>query len=260
MLTRLQKYVWRLVLPDFSQPLACCFSCGSPLHPPGVSRLGGSPAARYSGHAMVWAWYGRLLEFMGRALHGGVTVGMERVRAPGMVTAGSRRTRRWATRPPLAVVTYAYLLLHRRLGVSDRRISGYQCRLLNGSTPRSGVTASHVGPRRLRGGAGSLPAGGTSPARLTSGWGGPGSSSRRRGRGRGGRGVEATGAGGGAAQATATRRPPGVMGCQGGGRRCVALAWRDGRSDIGTLGGMAWSSAGKFLAAGVQRCGLAWID
>ena len=52
----------------------------------------------------------------------------------------------------------------------------------------------------------------------------------------------------------------GVFGCQGGGRRCAVLAWRDGWSDIGTLGGMAWSRARRFLAAGAQRGGLAWID
>ena len=48
---------------------------------------------------------------------------------------GSRRARRQAARPPLAVVTYATPFAATAARVSGRRISGYQCRRLNGLRP-----------------------------------------------------------------------------------------------------------------------------
>jgi hypothetical protein len=110
---------------------------GSPLHPPGVSRPGGSPAAGSSGHAMVWSWYGWPLEFKGRAPHGKVTAGLERV------TAGHGGARRGgvtavtvlggASPPGGGHVRILFAASAAR--ASDRWICGYQCRRLNGLLP-----------------------------------------------------------------------------------------------------------------------------
>jgi len=107
------------------------------LHPPGVSRPGGSPAAGSSGHAMVWSWYGWPLEFKGRAPHGKVTAGLERV------TAGHGGARRGgvtavtvlggASPPGGGHVRILFAASAAR--ASDRWICSYQCLRLNGLLP-----------------------------------------------------------------------------------------------------------------------------
>ena len=158
---------------NFSQPLAPFLGSGSPLHPPGVSRPGGSPAAGSSGHAMVWSWYGWPLEFKRRAPHGKVTAGLERVTAGhggarhGGVTAvtvlgGASPPWRWSR-------THSFRCI---CGSGVRQVDlRLSVPAPERSTPVQVSTTSHVGPRRLRGGAGSLPAGGTPTDPVDNRWG-----------------------------------------------------------------------------------------
>ena len=206
---------------------------------------------------MVWLALGSQGSGAARRGHGrlGAERGPARRSRRSRLSRRSRRSRSLAARPlwrwSLRIRSAASVAR-----ASGRRISGYQCRRLNGLRPFRCPppptwdlgTCAEERARYLLGGPPMEP--------VNNRWGVLGAA-RGAGGGRGGRQGSLEAGGGGRRRVTTApgRGSLGGVGCQDGGRHLVARAGRDGRSGSATRGG--W--LGAALGTGPRRRGPALL-